>query len=81
MNQHGALRFLTRISIFGYKPFLYSPWPEGHHRWLAIIPTNYHWEESLPAKVEAAPPAEEPEKKTENEEKAAPEDEPPPDKK
>jgi protein-S-isoprenylcysteine O-methyltransferase Ste14 len=58
MNEHGALRLLNRISIFGYKPFLYSRWPEGHHRWLPIIPTSYHWEESIASKVEAAPPAE-----------------------
>jgi len=49
MNEHGVLRFLTRISLFGYRPFKYKPWPERHHRTLPIIPSNHHWEESSSA--------------------------------
>jgi len=47
MNEHGVLRFLTRVSLFGYRPFKYKLWPEGHHRKLPIIPSSYHWEESI----------------------------------
>jgi hypothetical protein len=56
MNEHGALRFLTRVSLFGYRPFKYKPWPEGHNRKLPIIPSNYHWEESIGEKVEVQAP-------------------------
>jgi hypothetical protein len=74
MNEHGVLRFLNRISLFGYKPFLYSPWPEGQPRKLPIIPSNYHWEESIGAKVETPAPAAEEEKvASESEEKPEPE--------
>jgi protein-S-isoprenylcysteine O-methyltransferase Ste14 len=53
MNEHGALRFINRISLFGYKPFLYSPWAPGTPRSLPIIPSAYHWEESLGAAAPA----------------------------
>jgi protein-S-isoprenylcysteine O-methyltransferase Ste14 len=74
MNEHGALRFLKNISFFGYKPFLYSPWPEGHARKLPIIRSDYHWEESIGSKVEApAPPAEEERAASDPEENPEPE--------
>lgn len=64
MNEHGALRFLNHISLFGYRPFKYKPWPEGHHRRMPIIPSIYTWAESLLGKASVQPPVEETQKPT-----------------